>query len=654
MYDLRNNLQAKSGSVSDVLATLPSVNVDPEGKVSVRGASVDVLVDGKPSAALRGNLVVALQSIAADTIDRIEVITDPGPEFRSNAAALINIITKKTKVPELKGDLTLNAGPHGRRNGSFSGSVGVDKWVFSGTASLRQDIRYDIQDTDLTALGAAGSTDSRRVARRGTFVPYTNAAASLDARYAATDHDSFDLGAEGALRYRPRRYLESATRTDTTGDVTGDSVIHDAANQHFNHYSVTGDYVRKGLAGGDTLTLKATHEQLETTRGSTDVEDFLNPPAPQEIYRQPHDERERIDTVSGDYVLPLPRGAQLKLGFDAQFDRDRTSHSASGSNDAGGGAAVGLATRFHLDQTLAAAYADYQRPLGTWTVKAGLRLETQRSDFQQDTDLRSGDRDDVQWSPSLSLSRDLTPDSTLSFNYRRRIERPSTDQLNPLPTVVGSVIGMGNPDLKPGRVQSLDARYSYAATPVDFSATLYARTLSDQVIGYDYTPVAGATTLVSSYENAGSGSTEGLDISLDLHLSSAWTVNLSSDLSHVRQTAPIDGIDYTGSVLTHETKLGLTWTPDADDSFQVKGQLRGRSLAAGGSRSGYGALNLAYGHDFSPRLKLVASVNDVLNTVRYTEVVDTTQYRERWTMTVPGQVFYVGLSYKLGALGPAK
>ncbi|MDZ5646383.1 Plug domain-containing protein [Nitrospirillum sp. BR 11828] len=89
VYDLANNLQAKGGgSVADILTTLPSVSVDPAGKVSVHGATVTVMVDGKPSPALRGMpLATALQSMPANTIAKIEVITDPGPEFRGMPAS---------------------------------------------------------------------------------------------------------------------------------------------------------------------------------------------------------------------------------------------------------------------------------------------------------------------------------------------------------------------------------------------------------------------------------------------------------------------------------------------------------------------------------------------------------------------------------------
>ena len=168
-------------------------------------------------------------------------------------------------------------------------------------------------------------------------------------------------------------------------------------------------------------------------------------------------------------------------------------------------------------------------------------------------------------------------------------------------------------------------------------------------MSYSYAPTPGDTALVSSYENAGKGASTGFEASVALRASTEWSISLSSDLSHVRQTAPVAGIDITDATFTHLTKLGVIWTPDPDDSLQVLGQLRGRSLLAGGTQSGYGSLNLSYGHNFTPRLKLVINVNDVLDTVRYRGLIDTAQYREQSDFRVPGQVFYVGLTYKLRA-----
>ena len=158
VYDLKNNPQATTGSVSDVLATLPSVTVDANGNVSVRGGSVQVLVDGKPSAALKGaNLATALQTMPANRIAKIEVITNPGAEFHTDAATVINIITRPATGKAPTGTLIVNAGAQARYNAALSGEAGFGKWTFSGGLSQREDQRSNYINVDRITTTPASS-----------------------------------------------------------------------------------------------------------------------------------------------------------------------------------------------------------------------------------------------------------------------------------------------------------------------------------------------------------------------------------------------------------------------------------------------------------------------------------------------------------------
>ncbi|MDZ5646382.1 TonB-dependent receptor domain-containing protein [Nitrospirillum sp. BR 11828] len=285
--------------------------------------------------------------------------------------------------------------------------------------------------------------------------------------------------------------------------------------------------------------------------------------------------------------------------------------------------------------------------LGFWLVKGGLRVESMAMRFLAAAD-GMPDSNDLRWLPSLSLGRDLGPESRLTLSYTRRIDRPTTEQLNPLQTIVGATTILGNTGLRPSRTDSVEAGYTYTAGTVTASGTLYARHLADDIVDYQYAAAPGDTALVSTVENAGGGTSAGLDLAVDFHLGADWAVSLSSDLSHLRESMPVGGGEYDGALFTHLTKVNLTWTPEKGDSLQLQAQLHGRSLEAGGTRSGYQSLTLSYGHDVSSRLKLIVTVNDVFNGVRRVTWIDTPQYRERSEVTVPGQIVYLRLTYKLG------
>ena len=657
VYDLKDNPQATTGNVSDILGTLPSVNVDSNGNVSVRGGSVQVLIDGKPSPALRGNnLAATLESMPANTVARVEVVTNPGAEFRTDAATVINIITKKTNGQAPTGDLILNAGPSARYNGTLSGSVGVGRWTFTGSFNFRQDIRDNVIDTDRTT-SVNGVATTRLISRMPLSVHFGHTTEDLGATYAFDDNDTLSFSDEEAVRHRPRHDQDVAAFVDPSNpsSVLSQTETDTDARQFYNDNEFNTTYKHKGAGDGDTLTLQWRHEEDDNLSDTRYFETFDLPAAPEDIYRRRRSERELSDDLNGDYILPLGQDIQFKTGFDVESDRDESLQYGSNIDPTTGAETIdptpGLNSRFLVDQTLSAAYIDYEHPLGKWLVEGGLRVENMLTRMRQSRTDDFTETSDVEWSPSLFVSRDLTPQSKIKFTYSHRIDRPDISQLDPLEFQIDAQdIAFGNPNLKPGQTDSFEAGYTYTTKPVTFSGTAYMRQLHDTITDYSYYAPGNDTVLVSTQENAGHGSTEGVDLSLDWHPTAKIGLSLSSDIFRATQTAPVDNAEVRQSILTQQSKATLTWSPTTVDSFQLQGQVSGKTLIAEGTEQGLSVANLSWSRKMSPRLKLVVNVNDVFKSARFKQVVETPQFTNLTDLKIPGQIFYVGLAYKLGAV----
>ncbi len=648
VYDLRNSPQAATGSVSDVLATLPSVNVDQNGGVSVRGASTQVLIDGKPSAALKGaNLATALQSMPANTVAKIEVITNPGAEFHTDAATVINIITRQSLGGSSSGTLIANIGTAGRHNATLSGQVSRDKWTFTGSLSSRQDQRSNYVDVDRITSAPSHFVQASRV-------KVHIYATQLDGgvTYAASDRDSFSLNGDVSIRIRPRVDSSRFVFLDPSNIVTSDSTTSDRGRQYFNSASLDGQWKHKGQRDGETFTLLAHHEEDENLRDYRYDDVSALPAAPDVLYRRAHGSRELTDNLSGDYVLPLGQDQQFKAGFEEQSDQSEDRNTAT---DTVGGTEIvnaALSNRFLVGQTLDAAYVDYQQPFGKWIAEAGLRLETMRTKLQQtreDAPIRTWD---VQWSPSLYLNRSLGDNGKLRFSYSHRIDRPDAESLNPLDYVLDAQdIQVGNPYLRPGQTESFEAGYDYTTRAVTFNGTLYARQTRDTITEYTYYRHPGDTVLIISLINAGRGSQDGLDLSLNLHPAGKLSYSLNSDIYGLSQTAPVSATaSQRQSILTHNSKATIDWAVTDRDTVEIQALLNGKSLSAQGTNSGTNLLNLTWSRKINPRLKLVGTATDILNSVRIRQIVQTDQYRDNTLIRIPGRIVYIGLTYKLGAV----
>jgi outer membrane receptor protein involved in Fe transport len=658
VYDLKNIPQAQTGTVGDVLNTLPSVNVSPDGSVTVRGGSVQILIDGKPSAALRGaNLATALQSMPANTIDKIEVITNPGAEFRTDAATVINIITRKNHGRKPSGNLVVNtAAQAGRANATLSGSVGVGKWTFNGSLSVRQDLHNWARTVERTGLSPIDGSVTNHMIEDQIYKAH-NRSTSLDGgmAYAMGDKDSFNLNTNLST-FNARRWTDDGiVFLDPSGHPLSNPTTDYNGPFMFNDGSLTGTWRHQGRHDGETFTLLTKHEETESLENVNYLRGQTLPVVSSQPYRRRTAVRQQTDELSGDYILPLATDTQFKAGFDIESDREQSNFFGANIDASTGAETVDPAftSRFLSTQTLSAAYIDYQRPLGKWLVEGGLRVENLTTTLGALRGALAPVASNLEWSPSLFISRPLTEHDKIKFTYSRRIDRPDPTQLNPSPQQFDAQdVFVGNASLHPAQTDSFEAGYDHTTKPVTFSGTAYFRQTRNSVIPYTYYSDPGDTVLITSVENAGNGSRAGLDMSLDLHLSPKVAYSLSSDIYRAEQTAPVDGVAFRQSIVSHVTKATITLTPTAADQFEITDMLFGPGLTADGGYSAQSSLNLAYTRTLSSRLKFVATLNNVLNTVHFTQTDHTPQLRNEVRWRPHDDTIFVGLNYKFGALAP--
>ncbi len=655
VYNVKNSPQAETGTLSDILNTLPSVNVTPDGTVTVRGGSVQILVDGKPSAALAGaSLATALRSMPANTIDRIEVVTNPGAEFRADAAAVINIITRKRRGSRPAGDLIVNAGPALRANATLSGSVGIGKWTFNGSLSDRQDAHKSEMTADRRGLDPSnGSVISHMLQHQIDSGRSRFRSLDAGATYAADDKDSFGINAH-LMDFRGTQKIKSTmVFVDSAGNPVTDTISEFSVPFVFKNHALTGTWKHQGKHDGETFTLVARHDNTDTLSDQHFLDRQILPPVSSQTYRRRNSGSVRANEMSGDYVLPLAQDTQFKAGFDIENDRNRSDFLGANIDAVSGAETIDPAftSLFISDRTLSAAYVDYQQPVGKWLIEGGLRVENLTTRLGASPGALAPVASDLEWSPSLFLSRELTTHQKLRLTYSRRIDRPDASLLNPTPQQHSAVdVFVGNPSLRPARTDSFEAGYDYTTQPVTFGGTAYVRQTHNAITQYSSYSGPGDTVLVSSFENAGAESRVGLDMSLDLHPSPKVAYSLSTDVYRDALTAPIDGIPLRRSIVSHLTKATITLTPTTPDMFQIMFTVSGPGLLADGQVSSSSTLDLSYTHTLSKRLKFVVTANDVLKTSRFSQTQDTPRLRNDVRSRPREDMIYVGLACKLGAV----
>jgi outer membrane receptor protein involved in Fe transport len=649
VYNLQGNPQAASGSVSDILTSLPSVYVDPRGNVSVRGDSVSVYIDGKPAPQFRGvNVATALQAMPANTLASIEVITNPGPEFRTSARTIINLVTRKTKDSTPAGDLIINAGPDARYNATFIGSFGAGKWSFMGSVALRQDQWTYFQASERDQLGSDGQITSRLIEDEAWSRRLQSTTLNGSATYKANDKDSVVFAANMTVRNLDVRHDD----TDAFSGLTDAKMLTRAYGpDDVTSRSLSATYKHKEQ-GDDGVTLQFTHAENNSRRDFRYGQADLMSSTPDRVYRRASFGRSLTDTLTGDYVHSLRQYTQFKAGFDIESARNQDFVLATDIDANLGIATINpdLTSRFLSDSRLLAAYAQYQTPMGKWLIMGGFRLERHETKYTSARDIPFSGTADTELSPSLYLSRPLSDDSKLKFSFSRHINRPSPDQLNSaIVQVDPQDLSVGNPYLKPSRDDAFEASYDYTTKPTSFIATAYFRHDVHTISPYAYYRAPGDLVLVSTFENAGHETRGGLDMSLDLHPSKAVGFSLSGDFYTTALEAPVGQSFLRQSIASYLAKANLTWKKTPTENMQVTYVVSGPSLMALGAMSGRQTFILSYSHTLSPKLKFTASIADAFNTGQTRYNMQSPQLRLRVKSFAPGQFAYVGFDYKFGS-----
>ncbi|NEX91750.1 TonB-dependent receptor [Caulobacter sp. 17J65-9] len=664
-YSVADDLGATNGSIGDALRNVPSVEVDVQGNISLRGdANVTILVDGRPSGMFKGDgKADALQQMPADQIDRVEVMTNPSAAFSpEGTAGVINLVTKKGKKSGRSGSVRANVGTDGRYNGGVSGSVMSGKLGLSGDAGVRHDVMDGETSTDRSRfdVGSGQFIDSRQRAKSDGTGDGRNLRGNLD----------YDLDAatrvSAEIRHRGMKFsndsLESYEGEDSTGAVVTTYDRAASSSMERSNTEASASWRRKFKGDEHELVADLSFERTEGDRRMRALQTGTLPGGANP-YEATHNEIVQDETqFKLDYTRPVGDQAKLKTGL--QIERSENDYDNQGLRGLDAGSATvdtSRTNRFLYDQTVQAAYATYERPLGPVTALVGLRLEQVDIDMNQVTTGVTATNDYSGVYPSLHLAYDLTDSQQLTASYSKRVQRPQAQDLNPYVVYVDPFnLRSGNPNLKPQETDSYELGWQYRSGQTFYLATAYYRQSTDGV-----TEVVRACTTVptlcdpsgtldldgvflTTRENLAESRSGGLELVANGRLTKSLTYNLSSNA----YWQEIEGSTVTATDGRSGWSVGgrgaLNWQATPKDFIQINAFVMGKRLQAQGWREPTGMLNLGYRHKVDEKLSVVLTAQDVLGTMRDRLVIDTPTIHDRTERQMNARGVFLGLTYTFG------
>jgi outer membrane receptor protein involved in Fe transport len=653
IYSVPEDAQSALGTLSDILNVIPSVDVDPDGIVSLRGdTNVLILIDGKPATQLQGaNAGDVLQSISASDIERIEILTTPPAQFKAEGAAgVINIITRRRGAKEsASASLTGSLGSGGRWLVGGNGSYGSKQFTASVTAGFREDYRQRtihsvVIGPDPTTGQVLESQDhAEQLIRRN--IPSVGFSSEYDPNERQSIAASGNWLSHGGLR----TYTQYDVSTLESGRVTSSTRRLTSGHDPEDDYDAKLRFSQKFSKPGETLDF-SVHRSISHQQEHYDyVNDSYVPPAPTFYNNLSFSEDQGISEADLDYALPLAKTQVLKLGY--AFEQDDYGFSNQGANvDPVTGMETidpTLTNQFRFQQRIHAVYLSDQGSVGAWAWLAGVRTEWTTTDALQLTDNISTSSQYADIFPSLHVDRSLSDRSTLAFGASRRITRPNPSYLNPfVDREYPPNLTAGNPNLKPQLTQSFDLGYGYEGPGASYGLTGYYRHNTDSVT--DVTEYLGNGMTLTTKANLPTSDSAGFEFSATGHLLPKLSYNLSGNAFYTQIDATALGAPGLKSTTGLNVKAKLDYRPTAADSAQIIFTRTDKRLTPQGSVSAINIVNLGYKHTLTATLAAVATISDLFDGQRYQRNASTPTLTQVYERSVVGRVAWVGLTYTIG------
>jgi outer membrane receptor protein involved in Fe transport len=584
VFDAEKLAIANGGSANDVLTQVPTVSVDIDGNISLRGSgNVTILIDGRPSGMSGAGRAGVLSGIPASAIESVEVITNPSAKYDPDGmSGIINIVLKKNKLQGTNGNATISAGTNNKYNGNLSYNFRKNKINLYTNYSFRYNERYGRGDVNRTTY--AGDSAIYLIQKNNSDNINRNHSAKIGMDYNASKLTT--LGFNITLNYENKSEDEKLVNKSLNET--------DNLSSAFNRYASSPS---EGLSQDYNLNLRQKFKnprQLLSVETNYSINNNLSlAQYQQENYWENYLEINpywnfqnnrsntdfSINTNTLDFESPLFKNGKIESGLkNTNRIIDNDFYSESLNNTANDFIADdSLNNRFVYYEHIYAAYTSFGQTLGKWSYKVGLRAEQANTKSTLMNDNSSYFNNYFNVFPTAFLNRKINDKQEIQLNYGRRINRPGTRQLSPFTDYSNPLIlRVGNPYLNPEYTHNVEFTYLYNFKKVNFSTTLFYRKTVDLIMRN--ISINNSNQTIVTFTNLGSSENMGIETVSRIEFFKWWNVTLNLNGF---QTV-IKGTNQDGEINTSN----LSWNAKFLSNMLLK---KGWSLQTSGS---YNARNI--------------------------------------------------------------
>ncbi len=635
IYNVGKDLTVRGGSVADVLDNVPSVTVDIEGNVALRGNdNVRILINGKPSGLVGISGPQGLQQLPAESIEKVEVVTSPSARYGAEGTAgILNIILKKQELLGFNGNFVANTGQThtdiipSAYGGSANVNLRKNKFNIFSTNSYNKSLSIgNVFNENEYFNGENPSTflEESRSPERENFSFFS----SFGVEYYFKEKTSLILS--GFIRDRSgddytknilKRFDENKVLIDQSQLIELETDKDDARQISLNFDSEMDEE-------GQKFTAVFQYEENKEDE-KADIDNSLK--NRDEKVNQLKSEKRIL--LQADYVLPLDKNTQFEFGYRANFNNQETDYQVFQIQNGGFAKNTDLSNVLIYKEHINALYTQYGKKIDAFSFLIGLRMEDSKIIVDQRTINDYNQKKYTKFFPTLNLSYEFSDTESIILGYSRRISRPRGRFLNPFPSRSSvATFFQGNADLDPSYSNTVDVGYLKRWDKVTLNTSIYyqkstevftfiAEDSGQKVIvseGESTTDFIKVPIIVRSPINIAENNRTGFEFTLSYNPSRKSRIFLNFNLFNSETIGIHEGLDLGRTNLSWFSRANAKFTIFKDIDWQTQVFFRGPRETAQSKSRGMIFTSMALNKNvFKKKGTLSFRVTDLFNTAMY-------------------------------------
>lgn len=660
VVNVEQHYTATSGTAVDVLENVPSVTVDIEGNVQLRGSSnFTVLIDGRPTILEPND---ALQQIPANTIENIEIITNPSAKYDPDGTTgIINIVMKKdSELRGASGIVNLNIGHGDKYGGDFLLNLKRKKYglLFGAnynkrfsTGDSEVENRTFFQDTT-SYIESSGNRERQRefFGVRGGVELYPGSHDDLTFGFR---YGEFSMGGDSRQDYDEWTEPGGQHNLYISQEESEHSGEYYSLNMDYRHrfaqqgHELSSQVIYSGRDGNDDTVNELRDMNRTITSGQRSTEKGPS-----------HRLRLKLD-----YVLPLREKDRFEAGYQGRISSSEEANELYDYNPDSGEYEIqdDYSHTTNYDRDIHSIYTMFAGEYRSFGYQWGLRGEYTDRLIELAGEDASFTIDRWDYFPTAHVSYKLPAGQQLMASYTRRIDRPRGWYLEPFRTWMDAYnVREGNPDLKPEYIDSYELGYQIFFGKNLLSAETYYRRTNNRVervrsifLEDGYTAEDNVT--LHSIQNVGRDYALGTEFMFNINLRQWWNMNLMSNIYGYEIKGTLNDESFSRDSFNWDARLNHTITLRKSTRVQITGMYHSKSVSAQGERKGFFMTNLALKQDLMGKnLAATLQIRDLLQTGKHESVSEGKDFYKYSHFTREAPIFMLNISYNINNYRPER